>query len=139
NNTNHALPPSLYSTSHRTSRHTCLGPPSVITTLLKKRPRHAALLTVSNSTRSGTGPPSAAALHELTPTPGRHLDTVLAGRRADPAPGCVALLVGHALDLVEARDRIADVAGVVQRLLALLCKREGRGRHPVLLTGAQAH
>src|SRR5689334_3126285 len=42
----------------------------------------------------------------------------------DAGPGLVALAVADTLDLVEASDRVADMAGVVERLLALLGKGE---------------
>src|SRR4029079_10567233 len=38
----------------------------------------------------------------------------------DPPPGGVALVVAYAFDLVEARDCVAHVAGLVERLPPLL-------------------
>src|SRR4051812_50222012 len=52
------------------------------------------------------------------------LDAVLVGRLLDSPPRIIALIVRHAFDLVEAGDRVAHVAGVVERLLALLRERE---------------
>src|ERR1700716_918247 len=57
--------------------------------------------------------------------------------RLDPPPGRLALAVAHALDLVEAGDRIANMTGVIEWLLALLWKSKGLRRHPILLPGAQ--
>src|SRR5947209_1852894 len=60
---------------------------------------------------------------QLAPALLVHLDPVLLGGALDPAPSFVTFVVGDALDLVEPRDRVAHVAGIVERLLALL--REG--------------
>src|SRR3954466_15581497 len=57
---------------------------------------------------------------ELEPALLADFDAVLVGRLLDPPPGRVALVVADAFDLVEAGDRVADVAGIVERLLALL-------------------
>src|SRR5689334_12433297 len=61
-------------------------------------------------------------LAELAPALFAHLDTVLVGRLLDPTPRRVAFIVADALHLVEAGDRVAHVARVVDRLLALLRK-----------------
>src|SRR5438046_5110854 len=76
--------------------------------------------------------------HQLAPDSGLDLDAVLARGGADPPPGGDAFFVGHTLDLVEAGDRVADVAGVVERLLALLREGKGAGAHAVSLPGRQA-
>src|SRR4051812_23153432 len=49
---------------------------------------------------------------------------MLVGGRLDPAPGRVTLVVGYVFDLVEAGDRVAHVARVVERLLAFLRESE---------------
>src|SRR4051794_29404237 len=49
---------------------------------------------------------------------------MLLGGALYPAPGCIAFVVANAFHLIEAGDRVAHVAGVVERLLALLRKRE---------------
>src|SRR5262245_56738101 len=56
---------------------------------------------------------------ELAPAPLIYLDAVLPGRALDPAPRRLALIVGHAFDLVEPSHGVADMVGVGQRLLAL--------------------
>ncbi len=61
---------------------------------------------------------------ELLPATLFDLDAVGARGAADPSPGGIALLVTHALNLVESRDRVAHVPCVVQRLLPLLRESE---------------
>src|SRR5579872_7423614 len=56
----------------------------------------------------------------------RYLDPVLLGRGLDASPGRITLGLAHILDLVEPRDRVADVSSVGQRLFALLGERELR-------------
>src|SRR4029079_3098360 len=63
-------------------------------------------------------------LPKLAPALLAHFDIEFVGRLLDPPPRCVALVVAHALDLVEAGNRVAHVAGIVQRLLALFRKCE---------------
>jgi hypothetical protein len=53
------------------------------------------------------------------------LDPELVGSLLDAVPRLVLFLLADALDLVKAGDRIADVAGVLERFLALL--RDGEG------------
>src|SRR5919198_424815 len=91
--------------------------------------RSGATLTSQRRTASGASAPSGpvaglASLHELAPASGFDLDAVLPGRRSNPSPGSIAFCVGHALDLIEARDRVADMRGVVERLLSLLGEGE---------------
>src|SRR4051812_21642624 len=63
-------------------------------------------------------------LAQLAPALLADLDAVLLGGALDAAPRRVALVVADAFDLVEPGDRVAHMAGVVQRLLALLGKSE---------------
>src|ERR1700722_14208638 len=79
-----------------------------------------------------------AALRQVPPVIFGDVNVVAPGRRADALPGPVALRVAHALDLIKARDRVAHVPRVAQRLLALLRERELRVVQAVLLGGAQA-
>jgi len=65
------------------------------------------------------------------------LDPELASRSPDAPPRRIALSVGDTLDLVESRHRVAYVAGVGDRFLALLRESEALGRQPVLLARAQ--
>src|SRR5690348_2999147 len=81
---------------------------------------------------------AATALHERAPAADVDLDAVLASGRADAPPCSLAFLVGHALDLVEARDRVADMTRVVQRLFALFRERELLRAHAVPLFLTQA-
>src|SRR5437763_9288921 len=57
-------------------------------------------------------------LPQLAPALLADFDPVLLGGALDPAPGRVALGVADPFDLIEAGDRVAHVAGVVERLLA---------------------
>src|SRR5947209_9554194 len=63
-------------------------------------------------------------LPDLAPAFFLHFDAVLVGGFLDPPPCRVALIVADAFDLVEAANRVADVAGVVERLLAFFGKGE---------------
>src|SRR4051794_31450077 len=63
-------------------------------------------------------------LPDLAPALFVHFDAMLVCGFLDAPPGGVALVVADAFDLVEAGDRVADVAGVVERFLALLGERE---------------
>jgi NitT/TauT family transport system permease protein len=63
-------------------------------------------------------------LPELAPARLADVDAELGGRRLDALPRGVALVVGDALDLVEARDGVAHVARVLERLLSLLLEGE---------------
>ena len=49
---------------------------------------------------------------------------MLVGGFLDPSPCLVALVVADAFDLVEPRDRVPHVPGVVERFLAVLGKGE---------------
>src|ERR1700740_793122 len=80
---------------------------------------------------------SRSSLPSFRPWPVRDLDPVLPGRRLDATPRGVGLGIADALDLVEARDRIADVTCVDERLFPFLGKCELRGRDLVLRVGAQ--
>jgi len=82
-------------------------------------------------------PAAPAALHELTPAAGVNLDTEFARGGSDSPPGCVALGVADALDLVETGDGVAHVPRVVEGLFALFGKRETLSGHPIALTLAQ--
>src|SRR5438309_204909 len=89
--------------------------------------------------RRPLGPPAGpAAPHQLAPVLRFDLDVEPASRRLDPLPGGVAVGVADVLDLVEPGDGVANVARVVDGLLALLGERELFLRHPVLLAGADA-
>jgi hypothetical protein len=48
-----------------------------------------------------------------------------------PSPSRTAFRFRHALHLIEARNRIADVSGIFQRLLALLGESEFGCGYPV--------
>src|SRR4051812_36439228 len=76
-------------------------------------------------------------LEELTPALLRDLDVELLCRLANALPRRIALAVRDALNLIEPGDRVADVLRVLQRFLALLGKREGGIREPVLLRSAE--
>src|SRR5687767_6485668 len=67
---------------------------------------------------------SAGAVADLAPASLIHLDAVDCRSFQDPLPCGVALVVGHVLDLIEARDGGADVPGVLDRRLALAWKSE---------------
>src|SRR5215472_13919441 len=69
-------------------------------------------------------PTRPAALHELAPVPGLCFDAVLPGLGCDPPPGRVTIGVADVLHLVESRDGISNVVGVIYRALSLLGKRE---------------
>src|SRR5580693_4445696 len=79
-----------------------------------------------------------AAVGQVAPAGFGDVDVVALGGGQDPLPRLIALGVAHALDLVEPGYRVAHVAGVGQRLLALVGERELVGRQPVLFRGAQA-
>src|SRR5690349_10044470 len=67
---------------------------------------------------------SAFPLAELAPAPLLELHIELLGRRLDPLPSLVPLSVGDVFNLIESGHRVANVAGVFQRLLPLLRKGE---------------
>ena len=58
-----------------------------------------------------------------------HLDAELLGGGFDVVEGLFAFGVGDVLDLVEAGDGVADVGGVVERLLALFGEGVGGVGH----------
>src|SRR5258708_192573 len=49
---------------------------------------------------------------------------MLLGGLLDAPPRVIPLRIGNALDLIEAGDRVANMARIVERLLALLGERE---------------
>ena len=61
---------------------------------------------------------SSALLAEFVPALLVDFDAVLVGGFLDPLPRFVAVFVGDTFDLVEAGDRVPDMAGVVERFLA---------------------
>src|SRR5439155_8695014 len=81
--------------------------------------------------------PRLAAFHQLTPALDVDLDAEFFRRRLDPPPGGLPFGGAHALDLVEAGDRVAHVTGVAERLLASLRKGKSLRGHPVLLLGTE--
>src|SRR5438067_11603383 len=68
------------------------------------------------------------ALHQLAPTLDLGLDTELLRGRLDPPPGRLALGVADTLALIEAGDRIPNVTGITERLLASLRNCKGPRR-----------
>src|SRR5580693_2771 len=79
-----------------------------------------------------------AALGQVPPACLGHVHPVLLRGGQYPLPCPVPLGVADALNLVEARDRVPDMPGVGERLLALLGESEVLVRQPVLLSRAQA-
>lgn len=63
-------------------------------------------------------------LAQLFPVGLGHLDAEFPGSSFDSVEGLLALLVGDVLDLIEARDGVADVGGVFEGLFALVGKGE---------------
>jgi hypothetical protein len=59
-------------------------------------------------------------LAEVLPASLRHVDAVVLCGGLDVGEGLFALVVCDILDLIEAGDGVADMGGVVQRLLALV-------------------
>ena len=57
------------------------------------------------------------AYEQIPPVIGLDVDVELPSRRLDSPPGGVPFGVGHALDLIEASDRVTNVRGVVERFL----------------------
>src|SRR5689334_14331490 len=86
----------------------------------------------------GCGSAGLAALHELPPAGRLDLDVVRVGGLLDPLPRLRPFLVGHPFDLIEPGDRVADVASVDERLLALVGKGERLPREVVLLRRGEA-
>src|SRR5438067_3975505 len=73
------------------------------------------------------------ALHQLAPALDMGLHPELLRCRLDPPPSCLSLGFADTFDLIEAGDRIANVTGIIERLLAFLRKCKGLRRHPILL------
>src|SRR5215204_6372101 len=71
--------------------------------------------------------PGCTRLAELVPGAFLDLDAVVIGRAFDVGECDIAVLVRDSFDLIEPRQRVANVRGVGQRLLALL----GKGVHAV--------
>src|SRR5215467_6595331 len=78
-------------------------------------------------------PSGLAALHQLPPVTGLYFDVVFPGLGSNPLPGRVAIGIADVLYLIEARDRIPNVLGVVDWFLPLPWERELLGRNAVLL------
>src|SRR6188474_313410 len=85
----------------------------------------------------GAGRPSALAFRQFAPALLSDLDAELLRRRQDALPRGIALGIGHAVDLIEARDRVADVTGILERLLALVRKCEVLAGQVVTVVGLQ--
>src|SRR4051812_12648617 len=100
--------------------------------------RLRALAPQSNASSSRAGQPSALALRQLAPALLADLDAELLRRRHDALPRSIALGIGHALDLVEARDRVADVARILERLLALVRECKVLAGQVVTVVGLQS-
>src|SRR5712692_802353 len=81
--------------------------------------------------------PAARLLHQRPPPSNVDLDPELSSGGPNTPPRGIALSVRNALNLVESRHRVAHVARVRDRLLALLGESEALGRQPVLLAGTQ--
>ncbi len=81
--------------------------------------------TTGASCSEAAKPRGFAASEQLAPVVGRDLDIEFLGCGPDPLPGSIPLGVADPFDLVEAGDGIANVGGVVERLLAFGGKREG--------------
>jgi len=79
-------------------------------------------------------------MRQFAPTRFIHFHMKLGSRMFNAFPGFVALFVGDVLDLVETRDGITDMRGVMKRLFALLGKGEAAGRDRfAFLFGDLAH
>src|SRR5690348_12340959 len=63
-------------------------------------------------------------LAELVPALLVDLDAIFVGGFLDPLPRFVAFRIADAFDLVEARNRVSHMTGIVERLLALFRKRK---------------
>src|SRR5262249_43582603 len=98
------------------------------------RGRASALLALPGAALAASALP---VVDELAPARGldRHPEPLRG--RLDALPGAVALRVAPPFDLIEAGDRVADVAGIGERFLALLRERELRRRQLVLLGRAE--
>src|SRR5713226_2968517 len=75
--------------------------------------------------------PAARLLHQRPPPSNVDLDPELSSGGPNTPPRGIALSVRNALNLVESRHRVAHVARVRDRLLALLGESEALGRQPV--------
>src|SRR5712691_4730766 len=79
-----------------------------------------------------------AALHQSAPSPHFDIHAESARGLSDPPPRAVALGIRHAFDLVESGHRIAHVARVVDRLLALTRECEHLTWHAVTTLRAKS-
>ena len=79
------------------------------------------------------GDRAAVPLEELAPVLLLQLKVKPLHSLLNPLPRRIALLVGHAFDLIEPSDRIADMAGINQRLFPLFGERKGIIRQLVTL------
>src|SRR5579859_1244489 len=84
-----------------------------------------------NALAPAAGPPRLAALHQRAPAPRLDLHAKAAGSLSDPLPRAIPLGIRDAFDLVESRHRVAHVARVVDRLLALAREGEHLAGHAV--------
>src|SRR4051812_28154195 len=91
----------------------------------------------SKHSRGGVDRTFVSPLADLPPTLFAELDAELLRRRHDPLPRCVALGVADAFDLVEPCDGVADMARILEWLLALLGKSESAPVEPVALLLAE--
>ncbi len=62
-----------------------------------------------------------------------NVDAEFAGCGFDPLPGLVPFCVRHTFDLIEARNRITNVRGIVYRLLFLFREREFLRRNAIAM------
>jgi len=76
-------------------------------------------------------------LAQLAPAALVGFDAKRLGSCLDALPGLVPFGIGDVLDPVEARDRVADAVCVLERLLALLGKRELPVRELVAIPSIQ--
>src|SRR6266566_1839104 len=83
-------------------------------------------------------PARLAALHQSAPSPHFDIHAESARGLSDPPPRAVALGIRHAFDLVESGHRIAHVARVVDRLLALTRECEHLTWHAVATLRAES-
>jgi len=66
-----------------------------------------------------------------------YFDAVFPGFSGDPLPRRVTVGVADALYLIESRDGIPNVIGVIYRFFSLLWKRELLARSPLLILRAR--
>jgi hypothetical protein len=75
-------------------------------------------------TITGAEKPANSSLAQFVPALFTKLDTILLRCYLDALPGLIFFLGAYAFDLIEARDGVAHVRGVLKRFLALPGKRE---------------